>query len=153
MKRLICFALVSMAAAALVLGGRSVPASAATIPKRLAAMRWAVTQAGAPYVFGGTGPGYDCSGLVMEAYRHAGIILPRTTYQMMADGAQLVRIPRSQARWGDLAFYGPGHVELYYGNDLVNRTFGAHQSGTVVGPIRWGGSFVPTAFYRVRGAG
>lgn len=125
-------------------------ASAATVPARLVAMRWAVTQRGEPYVFGGTGPGYDCSGLVMEAYRHAGITLPRTTTQMLADGRQLVRIPRSEARWGDLAFYGSGHVELYYGNDVVNRTFGAHESGTLVGPIRFGGSWVPTAYYRVR---
>src|SRR5579875_2629509 len=41
------------------------------LPLRLRAYYWALTQAGHPYVWGGTGPGYDCSGLVMMAYRHA----------------------------------------------------------------------------------
>src|SRR5262245_25762194 len=74
---------------------------------RLRAYRWATTQAGHPYVWGGTGPGYDCSGLVMMAYRHAGINLPRTTYGMLASRL-LVRI--WHPRQGDLAFYGSGHV-------------------------------------------
>ena len=34
---------------------------------RLRAYYWALSQAGHPYEFGGTGPGYDCSGLVMMA--------------------------------------------------------------------------------------
>ena len=126
-------------------------ASAAVKPRRLVAIEWAFTQAGKPYIFGGTGPGgYDCSGLVMVAYRHAGISLPRTSEQIEADSAQLVRIPRSQARWGDIAAYGPGHVELYMGNDVVNWTFGAHESGTVIGRITFGGSWRPTAYYRPR---
>src|SRR5689334_22399926 len=33
---------------------------------RMRAYRWAVRQKGHPYVYGGTGPGFDCSGLVME---------------------------------------------------------------------------------------
>jgi cell wall-associated NlpC family hydrolase len=129
-------------------------ASAAAVPRRLVAMRWAEAQAGKPYIFGATGPGgFDCSGLVQQAYARAGIRLPRTTYQMLADGAQLRRIPRALARFGDIVFYGPGHVELYFGNDVVPKTFGAHASGTLVGPIRWGGSWHPTAFFRVAGAG
>jgi peptidoglycan DL-endopeptidase CwlO len=116
----------------------------------LAALHWAETQAGKPYIWGGTGPGgYDCSGLVQAAYRHAGISLPRTTYQMLADGAQLHWEPRADARWGDLAFYGPGHVELYMGNDDVNWTFGAHEQGQPIGRITFGGSWWPTAYYRV----
>src|SRR5215467_10101735 len=69
---------------------------------RLRAYEWATTQAGHPYVWGGTGPGYDCSGLVMMSYRHAGINLPRTTYAMLASPL-LVRVWRP--RMGDLAFY------------------------------------------------
>ena len=81
------------------------------LPTRIRALNWAKTQYGKPYIYGGTGPGgYDCSGLVMMAYRHAGISLPRTTYQMLAS-KHLVRVAHPLK--GDLAFYGSGHVEMY----------------------------------------
>jgi len=111
---------------------------------RLRAYRWALTQKGHPYVWGGTGPGYDCSGLVMMAYRHAGISLPRTTFGMLASPL-LVRV--IHPRMGDLAFYGTGHVELFR---RWGYTFGAHDYGTTVGLIHYGWGWRPTAFYRVR---
>jgi len=114
------------------------------LPRRLRAYRWAKRQAGHPYVYGGTGPGFDCSGLVMMAYRHAGIRLPRTTYQMLAS-PKLVRVWRP--RRGDLAFYGTGHVELF---DKWGYTFGAHDYQVPVGLIHYGHWWRPTAFYRVR---
>ena len=114
------------------------------LPRRLRAYHWALTQRGHPYVYGGTGPGYDCSGLVMMAYRHAGIHLPRTTYEMLGSKL-LVRV--SHPVKGDLAFYGSGHVELF-----VKRgyTYGAHDYGSPVSRIHYGWGWVPTAFYRVR---
>ena len=120
--------------------------SAATVlPARLRAFYWARTQYGKPYIFGGTGPnGYDCSGLVMEAYKHAGINLPRTTYEMLASPL-LVRVSVPQK--GDLAFYGSGHVELYAHGDF---TFGAHAAGQIIGWIQFGPWWHPTAYYRVR---
>lgn len=115
------------------------------LPPRLRAFYWARTQYGKAYEYGGTGPrGYDCSGLVMEAYKHAGIKLPRTTSGMLGSRL-LVRVSRPQK--GDLAFYGPGHVELYAHG---NWTFGAHASGQIIGWIQWGPWWYPTAFYRVR---
>jgi hypothetical protein len=52
-----------------------------------AAILYAAAQLGKPYVWGGTGPvGYDCSGLVMMAYRAAGVSLPRTTFQQVYAG-------------------------------------------------------------------
>ncbi len=80
----------------------------------------------------------------MMAYRHAGIRLPRTTYEMLASPL-LVRI--WHPRMGDLAFYGSGHVELFR---KWGWTFGAHDYGQPVGLIHYGGDWVPTAFYRVR---
>jgi cell wall-associated NlpC family hydrolase len=121
------------------------PASAAATPKRLIALRWAERQAGAWYCFGGTGGCFDCSGLVMEAYRHAGISIPRTTYGMLAS-PKLHRIAASQRRRGDLAFYGGGHVELV----TARGTFGAASPGTRVGwhhPSVW---WHPTMYFRVR---
>ena len=114
------------------------------VPARLRAYRWAARQKGHPYVYGGTGPGFDCSGLVMEAYRHAGIRLPRTTEQMLAS-RKLVRI--RHPRMGDLAFYGSGHVELFR---RWGYTFGAHDYGTRVGLVHYGYGWKPSAFYRVR---
>jgi cell wall-associated NlpC family hydrolase len=121
------------------------PAARKVLPPRLRAFYWARTQYGKAYEYGGTGPrGYDCSGLVMEAYKHAGIKLPRTTSGMLGSRL-LVRVSRPQK--GDLAFYGPGHVELYAHGDW---TFGAHASGQIIGWIQWGPWWYPTAFYRVR---
>jgi cell wall-associated NlpC family hydrolase len=122
------------------------PAQSATaMSPELRAFDWARSQAGKPYIYGDTGPGgYDCSGLVMQAYRHAGIKLPRTTYEMLASPL-LVRV--SQPEKGDLAFYGSGHVELYAHGDF---TFGAHSSGQPVGWMEFGPWYRPTAYYRIR---
>src|SRR5215469_5454984 len=117
------------------------------LPRRLRAYRWAARRAGHPYVYGGTGPGFDCSGLVMMAYRNAGIRLPRTTYEMLAS-PKLVRV--IHPRMGDLAFYGRGHVELFR---RWGYTFGAHDYQLPVGLIHYGHGWRPTAFYRVRRLG
>jgi murein DD-endopeptidase len=121
------------------------PASASTVSQRLTALRWAEHQAGKWYCFGGTGGCFDCSGLVMTAYRHAGISLPRTTYGMLAS-PKLRRIPASQRRRGDLAFYGSGHVELV----TARGTFGAEAPGTRVGWHRPSAWWHPTMYFRVR---
>ena len=120
------------------------PGRRADMPARLQAYRWAAAQAGHPYEWGGTGPGFDCSGLVMMAYRHAGLDLPRTTAAMLAS-PMLVRVVHP--RMGDLAFYGSGHVELFR---RWGYTFGAHDSGLPVGLIHYGWGWRPTAFYRVK---
>jgi len=93
--------------------------------------------------------GFDCSGLVYAAYRAAGITLPRTTYGMLAS-AKL--IPVAHPRRGDLAFYGPGHVEFWYS---ARRTYGALEPGTVIESHHWfpGSWWVPSGYFRVRGAG
>jgi murein DD-endopeptidase len=111
---------------------------------RVRAYYWALSQKGHPYQWGGTGPAYDCSGLVMMAYRHAGIRLPRTTYEMLASPL-LVRVTHPHI--GDLAFYGSGHVELFR---KWGYTFGAHDYGQPVSLIHYGGGWRPTMFFRVR---
>jgi cell wall-associated NlpC family hydrolase len=71
------------------------------------AIAYAKAQLGCPYVFGGTGPcgaGFDCSGLVMEAWARAGVTIPRTS---QGQWASLRHVPGSQIRPGDLVF-GPG---------------------------------------------
>jgi cell wall-associated NlpC family hydrolase len=115
-----------------------------------AALNWAERHAtGCWYTYGGTScsQGYDCSGLVMEAFGHgAGIWLPHSTYLMLGN-RHLHWIPLSQARRGDLMFYGSGHVEI---NTIwYHTTFGAHDWGQRVGWITWGPWWHPTAAYRV----
>jgi cell wall-associated NlpC family hydrolase len=127
----------------------STPVRKTTPPRRWAAMAWALRQAGKPYVWGGSGPwGFDCSGLVMAAYRHAGIYLPHNTYAMLQSG-RLTRISARQAHWGDLVFmYGGGHVELFV---RAGITFGAHHSGTTVSARSiWSGA--SPVYYHVNGA-
>jgi cell wall-associated NlpC family hydrolase len=124
-------------------------ASAQVFP-RLAAFDWARTQAGKPYEYGGTGPnGYDCSGLVYAAYRHAGITLPRTTEEMLASS----KLGRTNSpNPGELAFFGSGHVEFV--TYVSHLTFGALRSGTVMGWHTWypGSGWQPTVYLYVKGA-
>jgi cell wall-associated NlpC family hydrolase len=115
-----------------------------------AALNWAERHAtGCWYYYGGSScsQGYDCSGLVMEAFGHgAGIWLAHSTYAMLGS-PHLHWIPLSQAQRGDLMFYGSGHVEI---NTIwYHQTFGAHDWGQRTGWITWGPWWYPTAAYRV----
>jgi NlpC/P60 family len=133
-------------------GVTSVPrvsAAAAAVNKhlRLHAYGYALRQHRKPYIWGGTGPrGFDCSGLVYASYRSRGVKLPRTT-QGMLDSRHLIRIRKSQARRGDLAFFGSGHVELF---DHGNWTYGAADAGTRIGYHRMNSFWHPTMYFRVR---
>lgn len=120
----------------------ALPQSRAT-QMRHSAMRWAKTQEGKWYCRAGNGPScYDCSGLVVAAYKKVGITLPRTTFQLWDGDRKLIRITASKARWGDLVMPGSGHVELYSHKDSkgVRWMFGAHHSGTRIGYAKVYGS-------------
>jgi hypothetical protein len=112
---------------------------------RCRAWRWARTQRGKWYGWGGTGPSvYDCSGLVYAAFRRFGRYFGRDTYQMLHDGG-LYQVRRP--KWGDLAFFGTGHVEFWAGR---GHTFGAHESGERISRVPWNSYWHPTVFMRVR---
>ncbi|MEH0635888.1 C40 family peptidase [Streptomyces bottropensis] len=95
------------------------PASAtadAPDSRAAAAVSYAFSKLGSPYVWGATGPNaFDCSGLTLAAYRAAGVSLPRTTYSQINAGR---RVSRSELLPGDLVFYysGISHVGIYIGN-------------------------------------
>ena len=80
------------------------------------AIAYAYAQVGCPYVYGGTGPcsaGFDCSGLTMEAWAHAGVAIPRTSYEQLDS---LPQVSESNMQPGDiLVFLGGGHVGIYVG--------------------------------------
>ncbi len=94
-----------------------------------AAIGFAEAQLGKPYLWGGTGPdAFDCSGLVMMAYRAAGISLARTSEQQWATEP---KVPASQVQPGDLVFFAgsdgtvtsPGHVGLVIGNGKMIEAY------------------------------
>lgn len=117
--------------------------------RRMRAYIWAAHQHGKPYCWGGTGGCFDCSGLVMAAYRHVDLHFGRDTAEMLAS-SRLVRESRRQARKGDLAFYGSGHVELFASRKY---TLGALHAGTRVGWHRVSRWWHPTMYFRVRHSG
>jgi peptidoglycan DL-endopeptidase CwlO len=93
------------------------------------AIGYAEQQLGKPYLWGGTGPdAFDCSGLVMMAYRAAGIDIPRTSEEQWAWGP---RVKPSQVQPGDLVFFAgsdgtrtsPGHVGLVIGGGLMIEAY------------------------------
>jgi peptidoglycan hydrolase-like protein with peptidoglycan-binding domain len=92
----------------------------------LQAMAFAKKQIGKPYVWGGTGPkGYDCSGLQMTSYLHAGLNIPRVSAAQYAGAG--TQVPLNEARQGDLLFYASDvtkpatvyHVVMYVGNGQI----------------------------------
>lgn len=84
-----------------------------------AAVTAARAAVGRPYAWGSAGPGaFDCSGLMVWAYRQAGVALPRTSQEQAYSGQ---RVPLGQARPGDLVIYrgDASHVGMYVGNGQV----------------------------------
>jgi cell wall-associated NlpC family hydrolase len=83
------------------------------------AVAFAKSEIGTPYRYGATGPSaYDCSGLVMAAFKKAGVSLPRTSAAQSKVGTP---VSRDQLRPGDLVFfYSPvSHVGIYLGDGKI----------------------------------
>ncbi|MGA5816431.1 NlpC/P60 family protein [Kitasatospora sp. NPDC094028] len=86
-----------------------------------AALQYAASKLGSPYVYGATGPGsFDCSGLMQWAFNQAGVSLPRTSQEQAGAGTR-IGSDLSQAQPGDLLiFFGDAHhVGIYAGNGQV----------------------------------
>lgn len=95
-------------------------------------IEFARAQLGEPYVWGAEGPdAWDCSGLVMMAYREAGISIPRVTHDQIVFGE---KVPQGQEQPGDLVFFRysdgyVGHVGLVVGE---GKMIHAPQTGDVI---------------------
>ncbi len=90
------------------------------------AVQAALTRIGDPYSWGAAGPGaFDCSGLVMWAFRQAGISLPHSSYAQAAGGQA---VSRDQMQPGDVVTYysDASHVGIYIGDGMMVHasTFG-----------------------------
>ncbi|MEA2486584.1 MAG: peptidoglycan DL-endopeptidase CwlO, partial [Actinomycetota bacterium] len=80
------------------------------------AVNAALSQVGKPYVWGAAGPNsYDCSGLTMWSWAHAGVSLPHSS---AAQYSVTARVASSDLQPGDLVFFGSPihHVAMYIGN-------------------------------------
>jgi cell wall-associated NlpC family hydrolase len=93
------------------------------------AISFARAQIGKPYLWGGTGPdAFDCSGLVMMAYRDSGVNIPRTSEEQWVWGP---RIAPGHEEPGDLIFFAgsdgtttsPGHVGMVIGHGMMIEAF------------------------------
>jgi cell wall-associated NlpC family hydrolase len=104
----------------------------------LAAVKYAESQEGVPYVWGGETPGvgFDCSGLVQWAWGKAGISIPRTTETQYPD---MVHVPLTALQPGDLLYYfnldgdnEVDHVVMYVGSGPwgIDTTIAAAHTGT-----------------------
>ena len=121
--------------------GYTIPASA--LPQVQTALRWAMGQLGTAYQWGGscTDPHgsdpmgrCDCSSLVQQAYRAAGVTLDRTTFTQVTEGTA---VSVDDLQPGDLVFTAgsdgtaasPGHVGIYMDDSLI---INAPHTGAVV---------------------
>ncbi|MFF0516488.1 NlpC/P60 family protein [Streptomyces sp. NPDC004250] len=83
------------------------------------AIAFATAQIGKPYVWGAEGPdAFDCSGLTSQAWRSAGVTIPRTSQEQWH---RLKRVPIRGMRPGDLVIYfsDASHVGLYVGDGKI----------------------------------
>ena len=107
---------------------------------------------GVPYSWGGgalNGPsagvdsdagkiGYDCSGFTRYAFAGVGVQLPKFSGDQYNTGR---KVPQSQAKRGDLLFWGPGgsqHVAIYLGGGKMLEASGSAGKVTV-SPVRTAG--------------
>ena len=108
-------------------------------------MAFAESQVGKPYVWAATGPNsYDCSGLTMTSWQHAGVALNRTSRDQYK---QVLKISYDDLRPGDLVFWTDDpndpsqiyHVAMWAGNGQIVE---AARPGVPlhVAAMRWAGT-------------
>lgn len=117
-------------------GGSTAPTVTAPNGNAQAAVDAALSQVGKPYQWGAAGPdSYDCSGLTMWAWAHAGVSL---THSSAAQYGATSRVSQSDWQPGDLLFYGSPihHVGMYIGGGRMVEAPYTGASVRVVSPYR-----------------
>lgn len=107
-------------------------------PHQRAAVSYALSKLGKPYVWGAKGPNaFDCSGLMMAAWAHAGVAIGAATTSQIHDGRAVPSLGALQP--GDLVFIpgslgtpaNPRHVGMYAGHGLIVNSYDA-KTGVVL---------------------
>ena len=124
-------------------GGTPNPTGTFAPPPNATAAQTAIAAAesviGTQYVWGSADPsvGFDCSGLTLWAYAHAGIYLPHSSaamYDMLPHLSQAELVP------GDLLFfYTPvSHVAIYLGGDqMIDASHPGPGGEVAIRPVYW----------------
>ncbi len=108
----------------------AIPADASAIAR--IALAAAYSAIGRPYQWGAAGPdAFDCSGLMLWAFAHAGVSLPHSAAAQYGYGTH---VPISQLQPGDIVFFSEGgyigHNGIYIGN---GEMIDAPHTGSFVG--------------------
>ncbi len=125
--------------------------SAASSSQGNIAANFAISQIGKPYQWGAIGPGtYDCSGLAMIAWQHAGVSILHYTGDQWVEGEH---VSLNDLQRGDLVFYATNnsdpntihHVGIYIGGgNMVDAPYtgvyvridSIYQPGVPIGAVR-----------------
>lgn len=90
---------------------------------------YALAQQGDRYVFATSGPNtFDCSGLVLAAFKQIGLKLPHFTGSLIKLGT---RVSRDSMKRGDIVFPQSGHVGIYLGNGQMVHASGSKRKVVV----------------------
>ena len=142
----------TLAATLLISAAPPPPAAATTLSEASQVIRIAKAQLGDRWRFGANGPTtFDCSGLVIYAYRHAGdlALIGNGRFRSAAEIYRYFRIhgktSRTRATPGDLVIWGNGrHIGIYIGGGMA---VSALNSGVRIHPVN--GLTIPfTAYLR-----
>ncbi|MCP3989777.1 MAG: transglycosylase SLT domain-containing protein [Actinomycetia bacterium] len=105
--------------------------TAVASPAGQAVVEAGTTHLGVPYLWGGTDAehGFDCSGLVQDAYRQIGVELPKWSRHQATMGVEVASL--DEALPGDIVAFGEpvSHVGLYVGD---GKMLHAPKTGEVV---------------------
>lgn len=96
----------------------------------------ALSKVGAPYEWGATGPNsFDCSGLMVWAFRQIGKAIPRTSYAQVGSGTSVPANLASLVPGDIIAYYsGASHVGMYIGDGKIVH---ASDYGIPVQVVAW----------------
>jgi hypothetical protein len=113
-------------------------------PQQRAAVSYAISKLGAPYVWGAKGPNaFDCSGLMLAAWAAAGVPIPAGTVNQRNAGTPVGSL--ADLAPGDLLLIpgslgsatNPRHVGMYIGHGLVVDAYDT-STGVILSPVsKW----------------
>jgi hypothetical protein len=149
----------TLAATLLISAAPPIPAAATTVSEANQVIRIARAQLGDRWRFGANGPTtFDCSGLVIFAYRKAGdlALIGNGRYRSAAELYRYFRVrgktSRTRATPGDLVIWGNGrHIGIYIGGGMavsaLNSGVRVHRVNALTIPFT---AYLRTGIYQLR---